>query len=1160
LYCPENQKTQLAKGLKKGPQEIRKLKIFDNVNFADIDFFFSPMYSVPEVIAKQDNINKCLFLHDAIPLLYPEYFVGHPMQWYYDMFQSLNNNDFYFTNSISTQNDFMKLNKNITRDNSAVALLACDKIFKPSKYNLKQVCKKYNIPTDKKYVFSLCTLEPRKNLIRSVKTFIEFIKKNKIDDMVYVLGGGQWAGFMEKLNAEFDELGKYKDKILQAGYVDKEDLPTLYSGATFFVYTSQYEGFGLPPLEAMQCGCPVIASNNSSLPEVVGDAGIMIDWDSDEQHIAAYEKYYFDEKYREEMAKKGLERSKQFSWKNTVDVVEKQIKDRLNKKNGPNKQKTNNKINLLIDANILANAATKGTMRSGVFFVVYNVLTELKKQNKFNLFLYVDNEKLGDVISVIESDDNLQGLSIATAANLDEMDVFLSPHADIPDHIVRIGHIRAYKITYDFMGCVFDDKIFSTRLANHQRAMFTCQKQFCISESTKQDYLKFVPQINPDNLIVTHLAANDRFCRAKAGEITYVRKKYNINGNYILSVCNLAPHKNLFMAIDAFVDFIKKNKIKDLNYVLCGGIPKFYEEEFAKKMESLGKYAKNIILTGYADDADIPVLYSGAEFFVFPSLYEGFGLPILEAMQCGTPVVCSNTSSMPEIIGDCGITVSPDNKEEFVAAFGKMHDSESFRKKCSTAGLKRAKEFSWGKMCDIITRTIIKDCSVKSPVYPIVLITDENYVKPTIVTITSILVNKYANTNYKIYVLGNSLSYESKKLLQKIDSSVMVVPFKNAFAEFIGTHGHVSAAALLKFKIADLFPQYDKILYLDTDMIIQHDLTELFKIDIRNKYAAVVKDMFGMLDVHVCNKLNLTDYFNSGMMLLNIKKMRNEKTYDKLLDYKLHKDIRRFMDQDCLNVVFNENVIFLSCKYNYMPCNQKVYNNDQVAQFYGVLSALIPKFDLYALIIHLTNKQKPWDYNNVYGTDLWAEYYYKSVLKNHVLKYKDIIKPKVPLKQKIKAKIHSLLHPKKTIKFNSRIFGKDLLFSKIADEYLGGIGVAESWGRWSLNGVSEIKLPLKKTNKDLHFVFKVRVFALGKVINQNVKISVNDKHITDWNFVNGKPLPITEFNIPKDMLKNTKELKIKFEYSNPKSPRDLRMSSDSRNLAIGFESLKITRK
>lgn len=87
------------------------------------------------------------------------------------------------------------------------------------------------------------------------------------------------------------------------------------------MFTSQYEGFGLPPLEAMQCGCPVIASNNSSIPEVVGDAGLLIDWNSDEQHLAAFEKYYFDENLRDENRNKGLERAGMFSWEKTMAEI-----------------------------------------------------------------------------------------------------------------------------------------------------------------------------------------------------------------------------------------------------------------------------------------------------------------------------------------------------------------------------------------------------------------------------------------------------------------------------------------------------------------------------------------------------------------------------------------------------------------------------------------------------------------------------------------------------------------------------------------------------------------------------------------------------------------------------------------------------------------------
>jgi glycosyltransferase involved in cell wall biosynthesis len=214
----------------------------------------------------------------------------------------------------------------ITNENSMVVTLAANEKFqKKEDLTLLDHTKiKYSIPTDKKYIFSLCNIEPRKNLIRAVRTFVEFINKNKINDLIWVMGGGQWDSFVEELekqNIKWDT-----SLIIKAGYIDDEDLSILYSNAEWFVYTSQYEGFGLPPLEAMQCGCPVITSNNSSLPEVVGDAGLMIDWDSDEQHIEAYEKYYFNKVLRQENSLKGIERAKLFSWEKTVDLMVEQMR------------------------------------------------------------------------------------------------------------------------------------------------------------------------------------------------------------------------------------------------------------------------------------------------------------------------------------------------------------------------------------------------------------------------------------------------------------------------------------------------------------------------------------------------------------------------------------------------------------------------------------------------------------------------------------------------------------------------------------------------------------------------------------------------------------------------------------------------------------------
>lgn len=292
----------------------------------EYDAIFSPANKIPDIFDNK-NLKKYTYLHDTIPTIMAEY---HPdskkKSWYSELTESLNNNDYYFTNSECTKKDFLKYFPIIDPNKIHTALLASSDMFRPCSEEKIVISKeKYNIPLDKKYIFSLCTLEPRKNLIRAVKTFIEFIKRNEIDDIVFVLGGGSWKKFIGILENEVPNWQQYENKIIKIGYVDDEDLAPLYSGAKWFVYTSQYEGFGLPPLEAMSCGCPVITSNNSSIPEVVGEAGIMIDWDSDEQHIKAYEDYYFNKNLRKENSQRGLTRAKEFTWEKCSNQIIVQI-------------------------------------------------------------------------------------------------------------------------------------------------------------------------------------------------------------------------------------------------------------------------------------------------------------------------------------------------------------------------------------------------------------------------------------------------------------------------------------------------------------------------------------------------------------------------------------------------------------------------------------------------------------------------------------------------------------------------------------------------------------------------------------------------------------------------------------------------------------------
>jgi len=287
-----------------------------DLKYGEDTVFFSPRTSAPWFINRQKKVKKYIVLHDLIPVLFKNSPEMLKWGWFSYLLRTLNGNDFYFAISENTKKDFCEYSKKINPAQIKIIHWAAGKEFFPQKSLDARIRlnNKYGIPADKFYVFAIGGLDPRKNATRIVRSFIAFKEKNKIDDLVLVVSGCRED--------------KDDDAILYRSYIDSEDLPLLYSNAEWFVFTSQYEGFGLPPLEAMQCGCPVIASNNSSIPEIVGDAGLLIDWDSDEQHIEAFEKYYFDEELRSEKGCKGIERAKVFSWNATIDHMISVIENR----------------------------------------------------------------------------------------------------------------------------------------------------------------------------------------------------------------------------------------------------------------------------------------------------------------------------------------------------------------------------------------------------------------------------------------------------------------------------------------------------------------------------------------------------------------------------------------------------------------------------------------------------------------------------------------------------------------------------------------------------------------------------------------------------------------------------------------------------------------
>jgi len=286
---------------------------------SDFDIFFSPGYAAPVQIRQTPGIKRYTILYDTIPLLFPELYpvsryFGY--SWVKVLIKNLTPDDYGFAISEQTKKDFIRFCPQLNPQNITVTPLAASEnfYFCKDQERISAVKAKYHIPLGKRYIFSLCTLEPRKNLIMTVKSFLRLIAENKLDDLMLVLGGGHHECFIGVLENLLHDVAKYKDRIIMTGYIDDEDLAPLYSGAEFFVYPSLYEGFGLPPLEAMQCGCPVIVSNTSSLPEVVGNAGLLIGPHSEHQLVAAMKRLYDDWELRTQLLQKGLQQAQQFSW------------------------------------------------------------------------------------------------------------------------------------------------------------------------------------------------------------------------------------------------------------------------------------------------------------------------------------------------------------------------------------------------------------------------------------------------------------------------------------------------------------------------------------------------------------------------------------------------------------------------------------------------------------------------------------------------------------------------------------------------------------------------------------------------------------------------------------------------------------------------------
>jgi len=217
-----------------------------------------------------------------------------------------------------------------------------------------------------------------------------------------------------------------------------------------------------------------------------------------------------------------------------------------------------------------------------------------------------------------------------------------------------------------------------------------------ISNFSRDDILSHFKFLKPHQITVIYLAVGDKFHFTDRNDTkARIKDKLRVNGKYILTVGGSDPRKNTHLVIEKFIELKDEAKIEEKLVIV--GIPNWREIKFCK-MAKESRYSKDIIFTDFVIEEDLVLLYNGATVFLYPSLYEGFGIPPLEAMACGVPVISSNITSIPEIVGDAAFLINPTNGEELKAAVMKLLNDENVRNNLIARGLKQAKKYSWIKM------------------------------------------------------------------------------------------------------------------------------------------------------------------------------------------------------------------------------------------------------------------------------------------------------------------------------------------------------------------------------------------------------------------------------------------------------------------------------
>lgn len=345
---------------------------------------------------------------------------------------------------------------------------------------------------------------------------------------------------------------------------------------------------------------------------------------------------------------------------------------------------------------------------TGIGRYVRNLMRELfvlDTENEYTVFLNKENydtfkapnERVKKILVDIPWYSFQEQLQFPKALRSQKFDLVHFPHFNIPLVYSKPFVATIHDLTLSFFP---GQKMTSMmhRMAYQMTIRHACKKAqgiIAVSKNTKKDIeqLLSVPSEKVD--VIYEAVENDTYnANIDLDAVEAIKKKYNIRKPYLMYVGVWRSHKNILGLLSGFAKILERGL--DYQLVITGKADPHYPEVM-EKMKELG-IEKNVVLPGFVPEEELPVFFKGCELFVFPSFYEGFGLPPLEAMASGCPVVASNTSCMPEILGDAAEFFDPYNHEDIARAMESVLRNRARAMELRTKGLEHVKKFSWKTM------------------------------------------------------------------------------------------------------------------------------------------------------------------------------------------------------------------------------------------------------------------------------------------------------------------------------------------------------------------------------------------------------------------------------------------------------------------------------